>query len=351
MAAAAAAQSTRQDLSAEGQTALVLAALLAGLTLALGLLPALLAAVSTLGFVTVNSKTRTRRVVTVVGGPAFCSRIAEQLSGQGREVEMARLGSGALVLGDAKEILVDGRRLETFWAEARDIAPGTAIRVAPEGRLDRRSLADALSTTERIVKRTVDIAGATLGLIFAFPILLAAAIAVKADSPGPVFFSQERVGQGGRRFRILKLRTMKTDNDGSAHLEYVKALMKGEAQNEGGMFKLVEDPRITRVGKVLRKLSIDELPQLVNVLLGDMSLVGPRPPMLAEAKMYDEQAWQRLAAKPGLTGLWQVSGRCELDFQDMVSLDLRYVETWSPLLELRILLKTPAAVLAGRGAA
>ena len=208
-----------------------------------------------------------------------------------------------------------------------------------------------LTISERLVKRTIDLMGAAVGLVLLVPVLVIAAVAIKLDSSGPIFFRQDRVGQSGRRFRILKLRTMVTDNDDSEHLAYVAALMRGEAEAEGGVFKLTADPRITRVGRTLRKLSIDEIPQLVNVLLGHMSLVGPRPPMAEEVKMYDDWAWQRLRVKPGLTGLWQVSGRCELGFQDMVELDLRYQEAWSPLLELRILLKTPAAVLSSRGAA
>lgn len=208
-----------------------------------------------------------------------------------------------------------------------------------------------LSLADRFVKRSIDVVGALVGLAIFLPVLLIAAIAVKLDSPGPVLFTQERVGQCGRKFRILKLRTMHKNNDGTAHLEYVAALMRGEAHSEDGVFKLTADPRITRVGRTLRKLSIDEIPQLVNVLLGHMSLVGPRPPMAEEVTLYDEWTWQRLRVKPGLTGLWQVSGRCELDFHEMVELDLRYQEAWSPILELSILLKTPAAVLSARGAA
>lgn len=229
---------------------------------------------------------------------------------------------------------------------------------APEVAVDSPSENDSnpaievpFSRPERFVKRALDLVGAAIGLVLLLPVLLIAAIAIKLDSPGPVFFSQERVGQSGRRFRILKLRTMVTDNDGSEHLAYVAALMRGEAQAEDGVFKLTADPRVTRVGRTLRKLSIDEIPQLINILLGHMSLVGPRPPMAEEVKMYDDWAWQRLRVKPGLTGLWQVSGRCELGFRDMVELDLHYQEAWSPVLELTILLKTPAAVLSSRGAA
>ncbi|MBW3537686.1 MAG: sugar transferase [Actinobacteria bacterium] len=228
--------------------------------------------------------------------------------------------------------------------------PAVAVDVTSESDA-RLNLGVPFGPAERFVKRVLDLVGAVVGLVLLLPVLLVAAVAIKLDSPGPVLFRQERVGQCGRRFRILKLRTMVKDNDGSDHLAYVAALMRGEAKAEDGVFKLTADPRVTRVGRTLRKLSIDEIPQLINVLLGHMSLVGPRPPMAEEVRMYDDWAWQRLRVKPGLTGLWQVSGRCELGFRDMVELDLRYQEAWSPVLELRILLKTPAAVLSSRGAA
>ena len=236
------------------------------------------------------------------------------------------------------------QRWRTSLATRRDLYVPT-----PAGLRDIGPL--PLSATERFLKRTIDIVGAFCGLVVLLPALAVAAIAIKLDSAGPVFFTQDRVGQAGRRFRILKLRTMTTDNDDSEHMAYVAALMRGEAQSEDGVFKLTGDPRVTRVGRTLRKLSVDEIPQLINVLLGHMSLVGPRPPMVEEVRMYDDWAWQRLRAKPGLTGLWQVSGRCELGFRDMVELDLRYQESWSPVLEFSILLKTPAAVLSSRGAA
>jgi lipopolysaccharide/colanic/teichoic acid biosynthesis glycosyltransferase len=177
------------------------------------------------------------------------------------------------------------------------------------------------------------------------------ALAVKLSSRGPVFFSQDRVGADGRLFRLYKFRTMYVNNDDSVHRHYVEALMRGEAAQHDGMYKLAHDPRVTRVGRVLRRYSLDEIPQLWNVLLGDMSIVGPRPPLLTESQKYDAFAWNRLRVPPGLTGLWQVSGRCALSFKEMVELDVEYWRKWSPLLDVRILARTPVALASTRGAA
>ena len=209
----------------------------------------------------------------------------------------------------------------------------------------------SLSRVDRVLKRTLDILGASTLLLLMLPVIAVAAVAVRLDSRGPIFFGQERVGLRGRTFRIWKFRSMVVDNDDSAHAEYVAKLITGEAQAEGGVFKLVSDPRITRVGRTIRRYSIDELPQLWNVLRGDMSLVGPRPALPREVALYDAAARQRLAVKPGITGLWQVSGRCELSFAEMVDLDVRYGREWSLLTDVAILFRTPAAALAGRGAA
>ena len=212
--------------------------------------------------------------------------------------------------------------------------------------------ADRFSRPARIAKRVLDLVVVVMLLVLGIPVLILAAVAIKLDSGGPVLFSQQRVGRRGRIFRIVKLRTMFVNNDESAHADYVARLIRGEAEQQaGGMFKLTADPRITRVGSVLRKLSIDELPQVINILRGDMSVVGPRPALPREVELYDERALQRLVVRPGLTGLWQVSGRSQLTFQEMVDLDIAYWERWSLLRELMILVKTPAAVLAKKGAA
>jgi lipopolysaccharide/colanic/teichoic acid biosynthesis glycosyltransferase len=205
-----------------------------------------------------------------------------------------------------------------------------------------------------VVKRAMDIVGSALMLVFCAPLLLMIAAMVKVASKGPVLFKQYRVGQYGRRFTFLKFRSMRVDNDPSVHREYVTKLIAGEAErvqasaNGTGVYKLANDNRITRIGMFLRKTSMDELPQFFNVLKGDMSLVGPRPPIPYELAAY--QTWHRrrvLEVKPGITGLWQVTGRSHVKFDDMVRLDLRYATSWSPWLDLKILLRTPGAVIKG----
>jgi lipopolysaccharide/colanic/teichoic acid biosynthesis glycosyltransferase len=207
------------------------------------------------------------------------------------------------------------------------------------------------------IKRIMDIVGSALALLLFSPILLAIAIAIKLTSKGPVFFRQKRVGQHGEQFVFLKFRSMKVNNDASVHKAYVKQLIAGNAQshsgngNGSGVYKLTKDTRITRIGGFLRRSSLDELPQFINVLRGEMSLVGPRPAIAYEVEAYD--IWHRrrvLEAKPGITGLWQVNGRSRIKFDDMVRLDLRYAKTWSPWMDLKILLRTPVAVVFGDGA-
>jgi lipopolysaccharide/colanic/teichoic acid biosynthesis glycosyltransferase len=207
------------------------------------------------------------------------------------------------------------------------------------------------------IKRMMDIAGSALALILCAPAFLIIAFVIKASSKGPVFFRQQRVGQHGKRFTFLKFRSMYIDNDPSVHKEYVTKLIAGQAErnpsngNGEGAYKLTNDERVTRVGALLRRTSLDELPQFVNVLKGDMSLVGPRPALPYEVAAY--QTWHRrrvVEVKPGITGLWQVNGRSRVKFDEMVRLDLRYAKSWSPWLDIKILMHTPRAVLMGEGA-
>jgi lipopolysaccharide/colanic/teichoic acid biosynthesis glycosyltransferase len=206
------------------------------------------------------------------------------------------------------------------------------------------------------LKRLMDIAGSLAALIFCLPVLATIAIAIKLTSKGPVLFRQVRLGQYGKRFTFLKFRTMSFRNDSSIHEQYVKRLIAGtlEAEQAPGQqqqYKLAADPRVTPIGRFLRKTSLDELPQFLNVLTGEMSLVGPRPPVLYEYECYRLWHKQRLlAVKPGITGLWQVEGRSRVKFDDMVRLDIRYARSWSLLLDVKILLQTPRAVLSGNGA-
>lgn len=204
---------------------------------------------------------------------------------------------------------------------------------------------------QRAAKRALDILGAAALLFLLLPALFLSAAAVALTSRGGPLFAQERVGKDGRTFRFYKLRTMVRNNDDSQHAAYVAALIRGEADAHGGVFKLTNDSRVTPVGRFLRRYSIDELPQLWNVIKGDMSLVGPRPALPREVALYDDFAQQRLRVKPGITGLWQVSGRCELTFRDMVALDLHYASWWTVGTDLKILLRTPAAAITARGAA
>jgi lipopolysaccharide/colanic/teichoic acid biosynthesis glycosyltransferase len=216
---------------------------------------------------------------------------------------------------------------------------------------------DQLQRPIRAVKRVMDILGSAAALVLFSPAFLLLALLVKLTSKGPVLFQQVRIGQYGKPFVLLKFRSMLAENDASIHQEYVKQLIAGKAErqfsnnNGDGAYKLTNDPRITRMGTFLRRTSLDELPQLFNVLKGEMSLVGPRPPVPYEVQSYD--LWHRrrlLEAKPGITGLWQVNGRSRVKFDDMVRLDLRYARTWTPWLDLTILLRTPAAVVLGDGA-
>jgi lipopolysaccharide/colanic/teichoic acid biosynthesis glycosyltransferase len=208
----------------------------------------------------------------------------------------------------------------------------------------------------RAAKRLMDIAGSLMALVIGLPVFAAIAIAVRLTSKGPILFRQQRLGQYGKKFNFLKFRSMSVNNDSAIHEEYIKSFIanaNGSSQTVAGTltYKLAADPRVTPLGRFLRKTSLDELPQFVNVLKGDMSLVGPRPPVVYEAARY--RPWHRtrlLAAKPGLTGLWQVAGRSRVKFDDMVRMDLKYATSWSLWLDIKILLRTPLAVVSGNGA-
>ena len=203
-------------------------------------------------------------------------------------------------------------------------------------------------------KRVLDVFGSTFGLIVLSPVMLCVAAFVKLTSPGPVFFRQQRVGAAGQTFTMFKFRTMQVNCDQRLHQQYVEGFIQSAPAVTSGkeaIFKLVNDPRLTPVGDFLRRSSIDELPQLFNVLRGEMSLVGPRPPLPYEVARY--KRWHRrrvLEAKPGMTGLWQVTGRSRTTFDDMVRLDLRYAAKCSVWTDVKILLATPKAVLSGKGA-
>ena len=236
------------------------------------------------------------------------------------------------------------------WDLEAQQGPNKALYPDLSQREDAKKLSHAL-------KRMMDIGGSMLALALFSPLFVIIAVAIKGTSRGPVFFRQRRVGQYGNGFVFLKFRSMYVDNDASVHREYVKQLIAGKADeqpsrdNGQGVYKLTNDSRITRVGSFLRRTSLDEFPQFINVVRGEMSLVGPRPPVPYEVEAYD--IWHRrrlLEAKPGITGLWQVNGRSRVKFDDMVRLDLQYARNWSPWMDIKILLRTPGAVVLGEGA-
>jgi exopolysaccharide biosynthesis polyprenyl glycosylphosphotransferase len=232
------------------------------------------------------------------------------------------------------------------WAESTPVPAPTenerrrplhavAAEIRPQRR-SRRSL---------VLKRSIDVIGSTVGIVILSPLFLLLILAVKVTSRGPALFVQDRCGLNGRVFRFYKFRTMVVD------AEHRKAELAHLNEMKGPAFKIKSDPRVTKLGAFLRKSSLDELPQLWNVLRGDMSLVGPRPPLPEEVELYTNRHAQRLAVVPGITGLWQVSGRSALpDFERWIELDLQYTVGWSVWLDLRILAKTVAVVVLARGA-
>jgi exopolysaccharide biosynthesis polyprenyl glycosylphosphotransferase len=201
-----------------------------------------------------------------------------------------------------------------------------------------------MNLLQKVLKRTTDLIVGGLGLLVLSPVLLAIGLRIRTDSEGPMFFTQVRVGQDGKLFRVWKFRTMFED------AELRRTELEHLSEGPGLLFKLREDPRVTKVGGFLRRYSLDELPQLWNVLKGDMSLVGPRPALPSEVEQYDDWVLNRLRVKPGMTGLWQVSGRTETSFADYVRFDLFYIQNWSLTLDLSILIRTLRAVISSEGA-
>lgn len=202
-------------------------------------------------------------------------------------------------------------------------------------------------------KRLTDIIFSAAALLLTLPLFAVAALLIKLTSEGPVLFRQERIGHLGKHFIFLKFRSMYNNRDHKIHEEFIRNFIKpskAAAIKTNSVYKIRKDPRITPLGHFLRKTSLDELPQLINVLRGDMSLIGPRPPLPYECEIYEKWHLSRVQAKPGITGLWQVKGRSRTSFDEMVRLDLKYIREWSPWLDIKILFKTPWAVLTCRGA-
>ena len=203
-----------------------------------------------------------------------------------------------------------------------------------------------MNTDERVFKRLFDICFALVAIVLTSPIMLITAIAIKLDSKGPVFFKQVRVGKNGRHFKMWKFRSMYQNAD-----ELKSSLMEFNEIEDGMMFKMKDDPRVTRVGKFIRKTSIDELPQFFNVLFGSMSVVGTRPPTIDEVAKYSTKQWRRISIKPGITGMWQISGRSSItDFNEVVEMDTKYIDEWSLWLDFKIILKTVAEIFIHKNA-
>jgi exopolysaccharide biosynthesis polyprenyl glycosylphosphotransferase len=231
-------------------------------------------------------------------------------------------------------------------AGLRDVAPGRLGLSSLGGVGLLRVRPAAVTGLTHLLKGLADRVAAALLLVLFAPLLLVLALLIRHDSPGRALYKQTRIGRNGRPFTVYKLRTMCADAD-----RVVEELADdNESDHEGVLFKIRRDPRITRLGFMLRKYSLDELPQLLNVLRGEMSLIGPRPALPSEVRGYDEDLTRRLVVKPGLTGLWQVSGRSDLSWEETVRLDLEYVDNWSWSLDLRIALRTFGAVLGHKGA-
>lgn len=279
------------------------------------------------------------------------ARDAAQIEAEARRRGMRVLGSGrsigdidAATLDAADALVADAEAIEELRADDEVYERVPALRIADTG---RDPFCEPIPMWGRTLKRAVDLAISLPAVLVSAPLVLVLCALVRLDSAGPAFFHQERVGKDGRRFMMLKLRTMRQDNDSARHREFVARQIDGHPEASApGLFKLVDDDRITRLGRYLRKLSLDELPQLVNVLRGEMSVVGPRPPLPSEAARFDARMWKRQRVKPGITGLWQVSGRARTTWQEMIDLDLDYIDGWAIRRELGILLRTPAAVMA-----
>ena len=290
------------------------------------------------------------------------------------------LGDFAALLATcrAQVVVVCGSLTDAQFQDVADVAPAAGCQLLSVSRLVETAglqpslvwlhgqaliqLSEpSLKGRQLLLKRLVDLIGGVVGLLLALPVMLLVAIAIELDSGGPVVFGQERIGTGGRRFRVLKFRTMYKGAPDTAHRELVTKMHKMLQGDEAGAaqlgsdgklaFKLPNDARITRVGRWLRRHSLDELPQLINVLRGEMSLVGPRPPLAYEVEQYEQWQFHRLQARPGMTGLWQVSGRNRLSYRQMCELDLEYVRQWSLWLDLKILLKTIPVVFSNSSSA
>jgi exopolysaccharide biosynthesis polyprenyl glycosylphosphotransferase len=295
-----------------------------------------------LGFLQTNGHAPQATGLPILGGSCDLAEVIVH-----HQVECVFVASSAVRTDLMKQLTRDIRRYDVEVRVSANMTEilSSRLTVQPVGDLLALSLRPArLTGPQAVAKRTFDLAVGSLFVLFTSPIWIVAGLLVKLSSRGPILFRQLRVGKDGRTFRMYKFRTMIRD----AEARLPDLLARNEAS--GPLFKIRDDPRITRVGRFLRRYSIDELPQVLNVLKGDMSLVGPRPPLPNEVATYEEWHRGRLDVRPGITGLWQVRGRSELSFDDYVRLDLFYIENWSILYDLFIMGKTIPAVLLRKGA-
>jgi exopolysaccharide biosynthesis polyprenyl glycosylphosphotransferase len=240
---------------------------------------------------------------------------------------------------------LEGRGIDLLISPGMLDVAGPRLSVRPAAGLPLLHLDEAaLSRPQRFAKRTLDLVGSGIAILFLSPVMLACAVAVRLSSSGPVIFRQPRIGRAGQTFTMLKFRSMRVDADAQ------RESLREQHDHDDPMFKVVDDPRVTKAGKFLRRWSLDELPQLFNVVGGSMSLVGPRPHPIDDVERYELEAFRRLALKPGMTGLWQVEGRSDLDWAAALQLDLFYVERWTLATDLVLLARTVRAVVQGRGA-
>jgi lipopolysaccharide/colanic/teichoic acid biosynthesis glycosyltransferase len=320
-------------------------------------------------------------------GPAapLLASALKVLDGNSRETDVVGWYKNGVILGviftevatDGKELVTETLRRKILGGLEKEVGPEQSTKIAISFHLfpdqwdreqkdwtaDQKLYPDLNQKAPRkrltlAIKRVMDFGASALILLTISPILAAIAAIIKLTSKGPVIFRQERLGQSGARFNCFKFRTMYANNDPRIHQEYIAQFIAGKegaagAQENGKkpVYKITNDPRVTPIGRLLRKTSLDELPQFFNVLRGEMSLVGPRPPVPYEFEIYD--TWHRrrvLELKPGITGLWQVSGRSSTTFDEMVRLDLRYCRSWSLWLDIKILFATPSAIFTGQGA-
>jgi len=334
----------------------ILIAVLVALSVLIGPLAVAVATAAFGGGWAVRRRLTVRRPTVVIGPPDFCRRVLDAAGAHRKWCDVRPVTTPEDLLGAAPpggrpaDVIVDGALLDQLPdAAVAMIDARRRLRVLPSGASPGAAFEEPLDFPETCVKRALDVVLAVLLIVLTAPAIVLSALAILVESGRPVFFVQTRLGKGGQPFRLIKLRTMVSGGQ-EEQQRYLQAMTVGAAAPQGVVYKPLDLARVTRVGALLRRFSLDEVPQLSNVLGGHMSIVGPRPPMVHEAQVYDDRSWQRLRVKPGLTGLAQINGRSALPLTEIVAFDTEYATRWSPTMELAILAKTPLVVLLARGA-